>query len=177
MPAQRLLPDGSTLLLCRVEDRRGLSHLCAARSVNGVDGWQIDREPTLLPNAERISRRSVGHRRSAHYLCAGTQEICGGLHVLFSRWSGSVFGADGGFSELRKIRRRHVAGRQGRRASAAKDQRILGIDSSAHDATRSSRLDFLLSRFAALGKSQTDAGSSPRRLVGCEQDWDVAAAD
>jgi predicted GH43/DUF377 family glycosyl hydrolase len=32
-----LLSDGSTLLLCRVEDRRGLSHLCAARSVNGVD--------------------------------------------------------------------------------------------------------------------------------------------
>src|SRR6267154_4207749 len=27
-----LLPDGSTLLLCRVEDRRGLSHLCVARS-------------------------------------------------------------------------------------------------------------------------------------------------
>ena len=32
------LADGSTLLLCRVEDRRGLSHLCAARSENGVDG-------------------------------------------------------------------------------------------------------------------------------------------
>src|ERR1700686_4899729 len=47
-----LLPDGTTLLLCRVEDRRGLSHLCAARSVNGVDGWQIDREPTLLPDPE-----------------------------------------------------------------------------------------------------------------------------
>ncbi|HEV2172154.1 MAG TPA: hypothetical protein VGR71_01230, partial [Nitrospira sp.] len=36
-----LLADGTTLLLCRVEDRRGLSHLCAARSPNGVDGWQI----------------------------------------------------------------------------------------------------------------------------------------
>jgi len=47
-----LLADGSTLLLCRVEDRRGLSHLCAARSLNGVDGWQIDREPTLLPDPE-----------------------------------------------------------------------------------------------------------------------------
>jgi predicted GH43/DUF377 family glycosyl hydrolase len=45
-----LLPDGTTLLLCRVEDRRGLSHLCAARSKNGVDGWQIDPEPTLMPS-------------------------------------------------------------------------------------------------------------------------------
>jgi predicted GH43/DUF377 family glycosyl hydrolase len=41
------LPDGTTLLLCRVEDRRGHSHLCAARSANGVDGWVIDGEPTL----------------------------------------------------------------------------------------------------------------------------------
>lgn len=41
------LPDGDTLLLCRVEDRRGLSHLCAARSANGVDEWRIDHEPTL----------------------------------------------------------------------------------------------------------------------------------
>jgi predicted GH43/DUF377 family glycosyl hydrolase len=44
------LPDGDTLLLCRVEDRRGLSHLCAARSANGVDGWRIDPQPTLMPN-------------------------------------------------------------------------------------------------------------------------------
>ncbi|HET9495570.1 MAG TPA: glycosidase [Chloroflexia bacterium] len=45
-----LLQDGTTLLLCRVEDRRGLSHLCAARSRNGIDGWQIDPEPTLSPD-------------------------------------------------------------------------------------------------------------------------------
>jgi predicted GH43/DUF377 family glycosyl hydrolase len=45
-----LLPDGDTLLLCRVEDRRGLSHLCAARSANGFDDWRIDREPTLDAN-------------------------------------------------------------------------------------------------------------------------------
>ena len=37
-PAAALLPDGTTLLLCRAEDRRGMSHLCAARSANGVDG-------------------------------------------------------------------------------------------------------------------------------------------
>jgi predicted GH43/DUF377 family glycosyl hydrolase len=45
------LEDGETLLLCRVEDRRGLSHLCAARSTNGIDGWRIDAEPTMLPSA------------------------------------------------------------------------------------------------------------------------------
>jgi len=44
------LADGETLLLCRVEDRTGLSHLCAARSANGIDGWRIDPEPTLKGN-------------------------------------------------------------------------------------------------------------------------------
>jgi hypothetical protein len=53
-----LLADGTTLLLCRVEDRRGLSHLCAARSRNGVDGWQIDGEPTLMPDPKNIRKRS-----------------------------------------------------------------------------------------------------------------------
>src|ERR1043166_7082330 len=55
-----LLPDGSTLLLCRVEDRRGLSHLCVARSVHGVDQWQIDSEPTLMPHAEKYPEELWG---------------------------------------------------------------------------------------------------------------------
>lgn len=46
-PGATRLADGTTLLLCRVEDRRGLSHLCAARSANGIDGWAIDAEPTF----------------------------------------------------------------------------------------------------------------------------------
>ncbi len=49
--ATRLL-DGTTLLLCRVEDRRGHSHLTAARSENGIDGWRIDPGPTLAPDPE-----------------------------------------------------------------------------------------------------------------------------
>jgi len=49
-PGAVLLPDGSTLLLCRVEDRRGISHLCAARSANGIDNWQIEPLPTLEPD-------------------------------------------------------------------------------------------------------------------------------
>ena len=44
------LADGDTLLLCRVESRTGLSHLCAARSANGVNGWRIDPKPTLVAN-------------------------------------------------------------------------------------------------------------------------------
>jgi predicted GH43/DUF377 family glycosyl hydrolase len=47
-----LLRDGTTLLLCRVEDRRGLSHLCAARSVDGISDWKIDAKPTLQSDPE-----------------------------------------------------------------------------------------------------------------------------
>ena len=46
------LQDGTTLLLCRVEDRRGHSHLSAARSADGITGWTIDSEPTLLPDPD-----------------------------------------------------------------------------------------------------------------------------
>src|SRR5947207_4415963 len=55
-----LLADGTTLLLCRVEDRRGLSHLCAARSANGVDGWKIDPQPTLFPDADKYPEEIWG---------------------------------------------------------------------------------------------------------------------
>lgn len=55
-----LLADGSTLLLCRVEDRRGHSHLCVARSKNGIDGWQIDPQPTLMPDPENYPEEIWG---------------------------------------------------------------------------------------------------------------------
>ena len=49
-PGVTRLQDGTTLLLCRVEDRRGHSHFCTARSANGIDGWRIDSAPTLNPD-------------------------------------------------------------------------------------------------------------------------------
>ncbi|MBN1316007.1 MAG: hypothetical protein JXA42_11080, partial [Anaerolineales bacterium] len=59
-PGAVLLPDGVTLLLCRVEDRRGHSHLCAARSANGIDGWKIDSQPTLMPDPENFPEELWG---------------------------------------------------------------------------------------------------------------------
>ena len=47
-PGAVRLQDGTTLLMVRVEDFRGFSHLTAARSKNGVDGWEIDPEPTFM---------------------------------------------------------------------------------------------------------------------------------
>jgi predicted GH43/DUF377 family glycosyl hydrolase len=59
-PGATLLPDGTTLLLCRVEDRRGHSHLCVARSANGVDGWRIDPQPTLPADPEHFPEELWG---------------------------------------------------------------------------------------------------------------------
>ena len=59
-PGATLLPDGTTLLLCRVEDRRGISHLCAVRSANGIDGWVIDVKPTMWPEPEQFPEELWG---------------------------------------------------------------------------------------------------------------------
>jgi predicted GH43/DUF377 family glycosyl hydrolase len=55
-----LLPGGETLLLARVEDRRGISHLTAARSNDGITGWRIDQRPTLLPDPENYPEEHWG---------------------------------------------------------------------------------------------------------------------
>jgi predicted GH43/DUF377 family glycosyl hydrolase len=59
-PGATLLADGTTLLLVRVEDRRGISHLCAARSANGIDNWQIDPEPTFVSDPENYPEELWG---------------------------------------------------------------------------------------------------------------------
>jgi predicted GH43/DUF377 family glycosyl hydrolase len=51
--AAAAIVDGETLLLVRVEDFRGMSHLTAARSLDGIRNWRIDPEPTLAPEPDR----------------------------------------------------------------------------------------------------------------------------
>ncbi len=41
-----------TLLLVRVEDRRGISHLAVAKSADGISNWDIDPEPTFPSDPE-----------------------------------------------------------------------------------------------------------------------------
>lgn len=44
--------DGQTLLLVRVEDKRGFSHLTLARSADGFTDWQINGQPTFAPDPD-----------------------------------------------------------------------------------------------------------------------------
>lgn len=42
--------NGESLLLLRVEDMRGHSHLTVARSKDGVSNWEIDDKPSIAPD-------------------------------------------------------------------------------------------------------------------------------
>ena len=50
--AAAAMVNGKTLLLVRVEDFRGISHLTIARSEDGICDWDIDPEPALRPEPE-----------------------------------------------------------------------------------------------------------------------------
>ena len=50
--AAAALVNGETVLLVRVEDFRGISHLTVARSTDGISDWRIDSEPTFSPDPE-----------------------------------------------------------------------------------------------------------------------------
>ncbi len=52
--------DGKTLLVVRVEDHRGFSHLTVARSKNGIDGWEIDPEPTFISDPAKHPEEMYG---------------------------------------------------------------------------------------------------------------------
>lgn len=54
------MADGEYLLLARVEERTGISHLCAARSKDGVGDWRIDQKPTLVPSPEKHPEEKWG---------------------------------------------------------------------------------------------------------------------
>jgi predicted GH43/DUF377 family glycosyl hydrolase len=59
-PGATRLPNGEVLLLARVEDRRGISHLTAARSADGLSNWRIDPTPTLMPDPENFPEEIWG---------------------------------------------------------------------------------------------------------------------
>lgn len=52
--------DGKVLLLLRVEDRRGISHLTVAKSENGITNWKFDDKPSLVPEPEKYHEEMWG---------------------------------------------------------------------------------------------------------------------
>ena len=154
-PGATLLPDGTTLLLCRVEDRRGLSHLCAARSVNGVDDWKIDRAPTLMPGPGATTPRSCGASRiRASPMCPSWRQYA----VVYTAYSQSGPGVSlaltKDFHDFERFGMIMLARGQGRGAAAAPDRRLLGADPPPGLAARRAHVDVVLARPAPLGQPQ-----------------------
>jgi predicted GH43/DUF377 family glycosyl hydrolase len=52
--------DGKVILLARVEDFRGISHLTVARSDDGISNWQISGEPALRPEPKKYPEELWG---------------------------------------------------------------------------------------------------------------------
>lgn len=52
--------DGLTVLMVRVEDATGMSHLTVARSGDGIGHWRIDPEPTLSPDSSSHPEEASG---------------------------------------------------------------------------------------------------------------------
>ncbi len=57
--------DGTTVLLARVEDMTGISHLTVARSANGVDGWKIEPNPCSHPWPELTANSGDSRTRAS----------------------------------------------------------------------------------------------------------------
>ena len=94
------LPDGETLLLCRVEDRRGLSHLCVARSANGIDNWRIDAQPTMPANPREYPEELWGIEDPRITYVPELEAIRHRLHILFARRPRRLSGTDQGLQDL-----------------------------------------------------------------------------
>src|SRR6266851_5431171 len=82
-PGATQLPSGETLLLVRVEDRRGISHLTAARSRDGVRDWHIDAQPTFSASPEQHPEELWGVEDPRIVPLAGL----GGFAVTYTAYS------------------------------------------------------------------------------------------
>jgi predicted GH43/DUF377 family glycosyl hydrolase len=58
--AAAALVDGVTVLLMRVEDLRGHSHMTVARSKDGVTNWEIDPQPSFVADPDRYPEEIWG---------------------------------------------------------------------------------------------------------------------
>ncbi len=59
-PGATRLASGETLLLVRVEDRRGISHMTVARSSDGIADWRIDPQPTFSSSPDEYPEELWG---------------------------------------------------------------------------------------------------------------------
>jgi predicted GH43/DUF377 family glycosyl hydrolase len=74
-----------TLLLMRVEDRRGISHFTVARSKDGLNGWKIDSQPTFMPDPGNYPEELWGIEDPRITFLEG----CGEWTIVYTAYSGN----------------------------------------------------------------------------------------
>ena len=170
------LADGTTLLLCRVEDRRGLSHLCAARSHNGVDGWQIDNGPTLMPSPKDFPEEIWGIEDPRITFVPELQQYV----VTYTSYSRGGPGVSLALTkDFRTFERYGVIMPPDDKDSALLPRRIDGCWALIHRpmTTRGSHMWVSYSPdLRYWGRHRLMLEARPRRLVGCQQNRVIAAS-
>ncbi len=167
-PGATLLRDGTTLLLCRVEDRSGRSHLCAARSANGVDGWVIDPQPTLSAFPERYPEELWGIEDPRITYVPELNQYA----VVYTAYTRDGPGVALAFTDdFKQFERYGLIMQPEDKDAALLPFRINGfwvLDPPPGQLAPSAYVAVLFARSAQLGQSQDHAGSAAGRLVGCE---------
>ena len=163
--------EGETLLLIRVEDLRGISHLLAARSSDGATGWQFDAAPLIAPEPDRHPEEIWGCEDPRLTWLAGARPMGDRLHRLQPARPARLAGHESGLHGGPPTGPGHATGGQGRRTLPAPDRRSLGDDPPPlAPAWVRPHLDLVFAGPASLGRPRAAARGARRRLVGCRED-------
>ena len=82
-----------TVLLVRVEDRRGHSHLTVARSNDGVSNWHIDSKPSFAPDPANFSEEAWGVEDPRLTWVEDRERMDHRLHGLLAQRAAGLVGA------------------------------------------------------------------------------------
>lgn len=79
--------NNKVLILCRVEDMKGASHLCKAVSDDGFTNWQIDKEPTMIAEPDKYPEEAYGIEDPRIVLLDDPDEPDGTFAVTYTSFS------------------------------------------------------------------------------------------
>ena len=147
-----------TVLLCRVEDRRGFSHLACARSRDGASNWVIDDSPALAYDGTHPEEEWGLEDPRITFVELDRWIV---TYTAFGREGRACRWPDQGLPDVHAAGDDHVTRGQERRAPPAPRRRRLGAPASPDLRSRSGRLAVALVGPQELARAR--AGDGPPR--------------
>ena len=124
-PGATIVESGETLLLVRVEDRRGLSQLhVAAIERTASRGWRVEPKPLLSPEPGSVAS-AWGYEDPRLVHCPGARRLGDHVHGVRSRWPVRLPRVDERLRDARSPQRGDAAGGQERGGVPAPHRRLL----------------------------------------------------